>query len=81
MEALQVCVKEGGFAYVSAPDAGHPAVPDNLARWTDICPPEHLQWFDIRNLTWLFAEYGFVPHRRFRSKTPAHSVVFEKVVR
>lgn len=79
METIRACVKDGGFAYVSAPDAGHEAVPADLAGWTDICPPEHLQWFNIRNLAWLFAEYGFVVHRRFRSKTPAHSVIFQRI--
>lgn len=79
MMTLRDCVRPGGFAYISAPDAGHSAVPDDLAQWGDICPPEHLQWFNFRNLTWLCAEYGFVPHRRFRSKTPSHSVIFQKV--
>jgi SAM-dependent methyltransferase len=79
MMTLRDCVRPNGFAYISAPDAGHPAVPADLAQWGDICPPEHLQWFNFRNLTWLFAEYGFVPHRRSRSRTPSHSVIFQKV--
>lgn len=78
METLRQCVRPGGYAYVSAPDAGHPAVPTPVAAWTDICPPEHLNWFNYRNLVWIFAQFGFVPHRRMRSKTPSHSVVFQK---
>lgn len=79
METLRQCVRPGGYAYVSAPDAGHPAVPADLAKWSDICPPEHLNWFNYRNLVWLCAQFGFVPHRRLPSATPSHSVFFQKV--
>lgn len=79
METLRRCVRPGGFAYLSAPDAGHAGVPKQLDAWGDICPPEHLNWFNYRNLVWFCAQYGFVPFRRWRSKTPSHSVVFQKV--
>lgn len=79
MTALQSAVKPGGFTYVSAPDAGHKAVPKDIRCWGDICPPEHLQWFNIHNLTLVFAKYGFVLHRRMKSRTPSHSVIFRRV--
>lgn len=79
MTTLRECVRPQGFAYISAPDAGHSAVPGDLARWGDICPPEHLQWFNTNNMAMLFADYGFVQHRRYRSKTPSHSVVFQRL--
>ena len=73
------CLRLGGLAFISAPAAGHPATPKDLKVWTDICPPEHLQWFNLHNLVWLFAEHGLVPYRRISSKTPSHSVLFQKV--
>ena len=79
MELLAECVVPGGFAYVSAPDAGHPAVPGDLASWSDVCPPEHLQWFDAGNLALLFRRYGFAEYRRWTSRDPAHSVVFQRL--
>lgn len=78
METLEATVKPGGYAYISAPDAGHPAVPADLSAWGDICPPEHLNWFNYRNLVWFAAQFGFVPHRRIPSETPSHSVIFQK---
>ena len=77
--ALSGCLEVGGLAYISAPAAGHPATPTDLNAWTDICPPEHLQWFSYRNLIWLFAQYNLVPHRQISSRTPSHSVLFRKV--
>ena len=79
MRAVQACVRIGGFVYISAPDVGHKKVPENLKSWGDICPPEHLNWFNIRNLSWLFVQYGFIPHRVHKSTTPAHSVIFKRV--
>lgn len=78
MATLNACLKEGGLAYISAPAAGHPATPTDLTAWGDICPPEHLQWFSLRNLVWLGAQYGLVPYLQMRSKTPSHSVIFKK---
>lgn len=79
MQTLAAVTKLGGFVYVSAPDAGHPAVPSAIETWSDICPPEHLQWFNAGNLALLFKQYGFKVHRRYKSKTPSHSVIFKKI--
>jgi SAM-dependent methyltransferase len=78
LETLKSCVKPGGFVYISAPDEGHEEVPSDRSSWSDVCPPEHLNWFNFHNMTWLFAEYGFVPYRRFKNKKPGHSVIFQK---
>lgn len=78
MQTLAAVTRPGGFVYISAPEADHPAVPHDVALWQDICPPEHLQWFNAHNLALLFAQYGFKIHRRYKSKTPAHSVIFQK---
>jgi 2-polyprenyl-3-methyl-5-hydroxy-6-metoxy-1,4-benzoquinol methylase len=79
MRTVSQITRPGGLVYLSAPDAGHAAVPIPLKSWTDICPPEHLQWFSEHNLNLLFQQYGFRPHRRFRSKSPAHSAMFQKI--
>lgn len=77
--AVEACSRPGTLVYVSAPDAGHHKVPSNLADWTDICPPEHLQWFDAANLEHLFAPYGFRLFKRWQSRTPSHQVMFQKL--
>lgn len=79
MKTLAAVTRPGGFVYISAPDAGHPAAPQDCAMWQDICPPEHLQWFNHNNLELLFAQYGFKVHRKYKSKSPAHSVIFQKI--
>ncbi len=79
MDTLRRCVRPGGYAYVSAPDAGHKAVPRDISTWEDICPPEHLQWFSQHNMVLLFERYGFRLHHDYKSRTPAHSVLFQRL--
>jgi SAM-dependent methyltransferase len=78
MEALREITVPGSFVYISTPDAGHPAVPKNLCDWNDICPPEHLQFFNSRNLEDMFGRFHFELYRRHRSSSPAHSVIFRR---
>jgi 2-polyprenyl-3-methyl-5-hydroxy-6-metoxy-1,4-benzoquinol methylase len=78
MRTVSAITRPGGVVYLSAPDAGHEAVPLPLKAWEDICPPEHLQWFNAYNLNLLFAKYGFAPMQRRHSRTPAHSAFFRK---
>ncbi|GCD60545.1 methyltransferase type 11 [Acetobacter pasteurianus NBRC 3280] len=79
MTTLRAITRPNALVYLSAPDAGHRATPSDLATWPDICPPEHLQWFNETNLAMLFDQNGFVPFKRYRTKTPAHSVFFRRV--
>ena len=79
MLTLSQIVRPNGFVYLSAPDAGHSKVPADISSWSDICPPEHLEFFAAANLDILFHRYGFSLHRRFSSKTPAHSVIYKKI--
>ena len=79
MTTLRAITRPNALVYLSAPDAGHRATPSDLATWPDICPPEHLQWFNETNLAMLFDQNGFVPFKRHRTKTPAHSVFFRRV--
>ncbi|MCP1227424.1 class I SAM-dependent methyltransferase [Acetobacter fabarum] len=78
MRTLAAITRPNGFVYISAPDIGHPAVPQDLPSWTDICPPEHLQFFNHRNLCLIFERYGFTLHKTMKSRTPAHSVIFRR---
>ncbi len=79
LETIQTVTRRGGFVYLSAPDAGHPKVPEKIEEWEDICPPEHLEFFNSRNLSIAFERYGFKLYKNFRSKTPAHSKIFQKI--
>ena len=80
MRFLAGSAKPGAVVYAATPDAGHPAVPEDFLSWGDICPPEHLQWFDRDNLARLFDDYGFDLLRQHRKKTPALSMLFKKRV-
>lgn len=76
MEMIVALSKPGTVVYVATPDAGHPAVPKELMTWSDICPPEHLQWFDRRNMRLLFENHGFRHLKTRRKKSPALSMLF-----
>lgn len=78
METIRCSTKVGGYAFISAPNSGHKKVPQTISQWDDICPPEHLNWFNNQNLEMLFHKYGFVLHKRFNPKTPAHAVIFQR---
>lgn len=78
MQTLAAITRPGGYVYVSAPDIGHAAVPQDLPSWTDICPPEHLQFFNHDNLCLIFKQYGFTLHKTMKNSTPAHSVIFQR---
>lgn len=70
--------KPGTVIYVATPDSAHIAVPSDISNWTDICPPEHLQWFNQDNIERLFNNYGFKLIKSFPKKTPALSLLFRK---
>ena len=78
METVAAVTRYGGYVYVSAPDAGHLAVPSEFTEWDNICPPEHLQWFNHENLMLVFRRYGFNLHKDYRSRSPTHSVIFKR---
>ena len=79
IDTVRTITRPGGMVYLSAPDAGHPKTPTDLSQWADICPPEHLQWFNATNLAMLFDQNGFAPAKRERTSKPAHSVFFRKI--
>ena len=78
MAGLMQVTRPGGLVYVSTPDASHPARPADLSQWSDICPPEHLQWFGRDSLTRLFRNHGFEPYKLMRNPKPAHSALFRR---
>lgn len=78
MATLQAITRPGSHVYIAAPDAGHPAVPSDIAQWGDVAPPEHLQFFNRDGLAILFRRYGFVLEKAYKKTTPAHSVIFRR---
>jgi len=79
MQMISSISRTGTVLYISTPDSGHARVPAELAVWEDICPPEHLQWFNQANMTQLFSQYGFKPIRAFRKAKPSLAMLFKKV--
>ena len=78
MKMITSVSKTGTVLYLSTPDADHHAVPAELSTWEDICPPEHIQWFNRTNMTDLFARHDFKLIRAFTKKTPALSMLFQR---
>jgi SAM-dependent methyltransferase len=78
LKTLAAVTRPGGHAYVSAPDAGHAAVPRDLAAWSDVIPPEHLQFFNRANAELAFARHGFRLVKAWRKRTPALSLLFRR---
>ncbi len=78
LRMINALSKPGTVVYVATPDAGHAAVPEDIFAWGDICPPEHLQWFNQSNLAKVFDEYGFDLLKAYHKKTPALSLLFRK---
>ena len=76
MRTLEAITRPGSRVYIATPDSGHTAVPHDLAAWIDVAPPEHLQWFDRRNIELVFARHGFALERAEKKRTPAHSLTF-----
>jgi 2-polyprenyl-3-methyl-5-hydroxy-6-metoxy-1,4-benzoquinol methylase len=78
LQTMAAVTKPGGRVYVSAPDAGHPAVPTDIARWDDVIPPEHLQFFNRANAELAFARHGLRLVKAYRKRTPALSLMFRR---
>lgn len=78
LTSFAAATKPGGYLYVSSPDAGHPAVPANIADWDQVAPPEHIQLFDRNNARILFARYGFELVKVYPNKKPGLSLLFRR---
>jgi 2-polyprenyl-3-methyl-5-hydroxy-6-metoxy-1,4-benzoquinol methylase len=70
MKTLAHLVKQGGYAYITTPDLGHPKVPDNIIEWSMLCPPIHVQHFTQKTAKVLFERYGFKIVKFYKHKKP-----------
>ncbi len=78
LRMIDALSRPGTVIYVSTPDIGHPVVPETTLDWSEICPPEHLQWFNRANMTRLFDGYGFDLLKAFAKRKAALSLLFRK---
>lgn len=58
MHSIRCLLKQGGFLYLTTPDAGHFRVPNNFLSWDAVIPPEHTGFFTKKIIKQLFAEHG-----------------------
>lgn len=70
MKTLAHLVRQGGYAYITTPDLGHPKVPEDITEWTMLCPPIHVQHFTQRTVKQLFKRYGFEVIKFYKHKKP-----------
>ena len=78
MRFIKAVSKPETVVYVATPDSSHKNVPKDISSWSDICPPEHLQWFNKSNMEKLFNEYGFYLLKPYNKKSPALSLLFKR---
>lgn len=70
MRVLQHLTRPGGNVYITTPDSGHPAVPEDISRWDVFAPPIHVQFFNRKTVSVLFARYGFTIRKFYRNRKP-----------
>ena len=70
MKTLSHLVNQGGYAYITTPDLGHPKVPEDITEWSMLCPPIHVQHFTQKTVTVLFKRYGFEIIKFYKHKKP-----------
>lgn len=59
MQSLSALVKLDGILYLTTPDAGHRKVPKDFVSWKQVIPPEHIIYFNRKNMNTLLVEHGF----------------------
>ena len=70
MKTLAHLVGEGGYAYITTPDLGHPKVPEDITEWSMLCPPIHVQHFTQKTVYKLFNRYGFEVIKFYKHRKP-----------
>ncbi len=76
MAFLARVIRPGGHVYITTPDIGHRARPADVRQWDVFSPPRHLQFFDQKTLTDVFARSGFTARRRYRDRKPGLQMLF-----
>jgi 2-polyprenyl-3-methyl-5-hydroxy-6-metoxy-1,4-benzoquinol methylase len=79
MKTLAHLVKNGGYAYITTPDLGHPKVPENIIEWPMLCPPIHVQHFTRKTVDILFNRYDFEIVRFYTHKKPGLIFLVQKI--
>lgn len=59
MESLSNLTNPNGVLYLTTPDAGHIRVPKKIANWKEVKPPEHIRFFNKKNMKKLLQTYQF----------------------
>lgn len=79
MKTLAHLVKHNGYAYITTPDLGHPKVPEDITKWSMLCPPIHVQHFTQNTVKQLFKRYGFEIIRFYKHKKPGLIFLAKKI--
>lgn len=79
MKTLAHLVEKGGVAYITTPDMGHPNVPQDITKWSMLCPPIHVQHFTQKTVKQLFKRYGFEVIKFYKHKKPGLIFLAQKI--
>ncbi|MGB8276117.1 MAG: class I SAM-dependent methyltransferase [Alphaproteobacteria bacterium] len=79
MRMLRHVTRPGSRVYITTPDLGHPRVPKPVTAWSVFGPPHHVRFFNIENITRLFADHGFDLSKWYRNPKPGLKLLFERV--
>lgn len=57
-KSLKAIMNPGAILYLTTPDAGHFRVPRDFTRWKHVHAPDHICYFNRKNLTQLLEQHG-----------------------
>lgn len=57
-KAMCSLLSPNGIIYLTTPDAGHFRTPKNFTEWGEVAPPDHVCYFNKKNLEILLKKYG-----------------------
>lgn len=69
MSFFQTVTKPGASVFITTPDIGHEAVPEQVTEWPVLAPPHHVQFFTDDSVRQLFGNYGFKIVKRFYKRS------------
>ncbi|MBT6843198.1 MAG: class I SAM-dependent methyltransferase [Candidatus Melainabacteria bacterium] len=79
IKSVKAILNPGGILYLTTPDAGHFRVPKDFTTWKHVHTPDHICYFNRKNLTQLLEQHG-LEVIKFRWTTRANLQVIARSI-
>ena len=76
MNVLKEISADSSFLYITTPDISHSSVPANIIDWPTLSPPEHVRFFNKKNIILFFEQNNFTCQKVF--KDTGLNIIFKK---